>query len=347
MKYRVLGKTGLSVSAFGVGAWQLGGPLLLDVKVDGHPDVGRDAAVGIMRAVFDLGVNLVDTAEQYGDGESERRVGEAVKGRRDKVFISTKFGARRGSQGERVNDASPGTIRTSLEGSLRRLGTDHVDIYLYHVPPKQVQHAEAFRILEDLKKEGKIRFHGISINSVPVLKQFIALGNLDVLQYNHNLLHPQEDVLEILRAENWGGLVRGAFAGGRLSGKYLDGKLDFHPDDVRRTAFEAARIKSEDFTRVRPLLELVPEGWTLPLFALRYVLDFPETHTILLGGKKISDYTDAFKALELPSISPELKKSTAEFSERLLQPGCMGEQRAKRATSPGCMGEQRATNHAG
>lgn len=318
MKYRVLGKTGLKVSAFGVGAWQLGGPLVLDGKVDGHPDVGPGNAVAIMRAAFDLGVNLVDTAEQYGDGESERRVGEAVKGRRDKIVISTKFGARRGTQGERVNDASPGTIRTSLEGSLRRLGTDHVDIYLYHVPPKQIHHSEAFRILEDLKKEGKIRFHGISINSVPVLKQFIELGNLDVLQFNHNLLHPQEDVLELLRRENWGGLVRGAFAGGRLSGKYLGGNIDFHPDDVRRTALEAARLKVEDFTLVKPLLELLPEGWTLAEFALRYLLDFPETHSILLGGKKISDYTDAFKVLDLPSLSPERRHAASELSGRLL-----------------------------
>src|ERR1700722_7813944 len=93
MKYRNLGKTGLAVSEIGVGAWQLGGPLLLDGKMDGHPDVGEDFAIDLIhRAQDELGINFIDTAEQYGAGESKRRVGKALRGRRDKWVVSTKFG---------------------------------------------------------------------------------------------------------------------------------------------------------------------------------------------------------------------------------------------------------------
>ena len=105
MKLRPLGRTGLLVSEIGIGGWQLAGPLLLDGKSDGHPDLGRPFVIDLIRRCGDLGVNLIDTAEQYGAGESESRVGEAVRGRRDRWIISTKFGAIVGPQGERINDA--------------------------------------------------------------------------------------------------------------------------------------------------------------------------------------------------------------------------------------------------
>src|SRR5947207_7742531 len=135
MKYRALGRTGLEVSEIGVGAWQLGGPLVLNGKADGHPDLGRENAIGLIRQCGEMGINFIDTAEQYGAGESERRVGEALRGQRDRWVISTKFGALVGPRGERVEDASAKRVPLSLEGSLRRLGTDRIDVYLHHVTP--------------------------------------------------------------------------------------------------------------------------------------------------------------------------------------------------------------------
>src|SRR5229473_1328492 len=116
MKYRILGKTGLKVSEIGVGAWQLGGPLTLDGKADGHPDLGREFSIDLIRKCGDLGINFIDTAAQYGNGESERRVGEALKGRRDQWGLSTKFGNQVGPRVERVKDASAGRLPISLEG---------------------------------------------------------------------------------------------------------------------------------------------------------------------------------------------------------------------------------------
>ena len=125
MRYRILGKTGIRVSEIGVGAWQLGGPLILDGKMDGHPDVGKQNATDLIRQCSsELGINFIDTAEQYGAGESERRVGEALAGQRDRWIISTKFGMQVGDvqiqpdgtpSGKRVNDVSASRVPLSLK----------------------------------------------------------------------------------------------------------------------------------------------------------------------------------------------------------------------------------------
>lgn len=93
MRKRALGRTGMEVTEIGIGAWQIGGPLLLDGRADGHPDIGADAAICLIRELGERGVNFIDTAEQYGAGESERRVGRAIQGARDRWIVSTKWGA--------------------------------------------------------------------------------------------------------------------------------------------------------------------------------------------------------------------------------------------------------------
>ncbi|UCC25337.1 MAG: aldo/keto reductase, partial [Gemmatimonadales bacterium] len=110
MQPRVLGRTGISVSPITIGAWQLGGPLTLDGKPDGHPDPGGANVIRLIHELGDLGVNAIDTAEQYSAGESERRVGKALKGRRDRWVVSTKFGYRVGPDHTREDDSSPETI---------------------------------------------------------------------------------------------------------------------------------------------------------------------------------------------------------------------------------------------
>ena len=130
MKLNELGKTGIKVSPITIGAWQLGGPLFFDGKPDGHPDPGKENVIRMIHELGDLGINAIDTAEQYSAGESERRVGEALKGRRDQWVVSTKFGYRIGPNNTRDDGSQPETIMPSLEGSLNRLGTDVIDVYL-------------------------------------------------------------------------------------------------------------------------------------------------------------------------------------------------------------------------
>ena len=137
----------------------MSGPLSLDGRPDGFSDPGEKYVINLISACRDLGINVNDTAEIYGDGEGEKRVGKAIKGERDKWIVSTKFGLRRGSKGERIRDVHSDSINKSLEKSLKRLKTDYIDFYFYHTRPGEREIDEGREVLERLKKNGKIKFH--------------------------------------------------------------------------------------------------------------------------------------------------------------------------------------------
>ena len=311
METRVLGATGIRVSPIGVGAWQLGGPLRLDGKVDGHPDLGQAAAVDLIRRCGDLGITLIDTAEQYGAGESERRVGLALEGRRDDWVISTKFGARVGPEGQRVNDPSAAGVPGALEASLRRLRTDRIDIYLCHVAPDPRELDGVARALEAAKRAGKIRAAGISTANPEHCRWFAAHGILDVVQYPRSLLSLADDPLWPAVA-GVGGIVRGAFAGGRLSGKYFAAPPRFSPDDIRAGRF-AGDAGAEAFRRCAVFAELVTPERTMPQVALRWLLDLPGTHSVILGAKSLEEYRDAIGACAIPALSAVERTRIAEL----------------------------------
>ena len=308
MKYRILGKSGLRVSEIGVGAWQLGGPLVLDGKTDGHPDVGVDFSTDLIRRCGDeLGINFLDTAEQYGAGESERRVGLALAGQRDKWIVSTKFGMQVGDvqrlpdgtpSGKRVNDVSAKQVPISLENSLRRLRTDHVDVYLYHSPPDRAEAETVARFLESAKRKGQIRAVGISTMKFELAEYLQSIGCLDVIQFPENMIEPQPRFRALMSQHNIGGILRGAFAGGRLSGKYFHQPPQFSPQDIRGT-----RLRPEDFAKFAGLESLVNENRSMPQAALRWLLDQPTTSTIILGSKTFEEYRDATAATDLPALT--------------------------------------------
>jgi aryl-alcohol dehydrogenase-like predicted oxidoreductase len=316
MKMRRLGRTGIEVSEIGVGAWQLGGPLILDGKQDGHPDVGKEAAVALIRHCGELGINFIDTAEQYGAGESERRVGEALAGQRDRWVVSTKFGALVGPAGERINDVSASRVPLSLEASLRRLRTDWIDVYLYHVRPDPNEAEAVARYLERAKKEGKVRAVGISTDDLETCRFLHGLGVLDVVQFPQNLLEPRLALTEFLAEVDAGGIVRGAFAQGRLSGRYFREPPRLAADDIRVNWFAAEKIGAE-FSRYAVFLELVKASRSMPQLALRYLLDRPTTHTIILGAKSLDEYQHALAATELPALSAEETARIGELSTAL------------------------------
>jgi aryl-alcohol dehydrogenase-like predicted oxidoreductase len=316
MKRRPLGKTNLLVSEIGVGAWQLGGPLLLDGKVDGHPELGREYCVRLIREAGDLGINFVDTAEQYGNGESERRVGEALEGHRDQWILGTKFGYQVGPHGERLQDASPARVPISLEGSLRRLRTDYIDIYVYHIAPKPGEAGQVASYLQKLKHEGKVRAVGISTNDLQQVEYLHSLGCLDVVQYAKNIMEPHRDLSEWVASHQAGGVVRGAFYGGRLSGRYFHQAPDFSPDDIRKRILK--ENASADFAKYAVFEELLtPERGMIQL-ALRYLLDDPGTTTIIPGGKSIADYQAAIRATELPPLTASEQSRISRLRDKLL-----------------------------
>lgn len=307
MKYRPLGRTGITTSEIGVGTWQLAGPLTLDGRAAGHPDLGADYVTNLIRKVGDFGVNFIDAAEQYGDGEAERRVAQAIAGRREHWIVCTKFGTFRGSNGECVEDGSEARLAISLEGSLRRLNTDFIDVYLYHVAPDRSTMDAAAEFLLAAKRKGQVRAVGISTNDLSSIQTLHRYGLCDVVQFAQNMIEPAADIEAFLGEHQIGGIVRGALAAGRLSGRYFRSAPDFRSDDVRSVWFtpdNAAKI----FARFRAFEALAGTDGSMPQLAVRYLLDRPTTSSVVLGAKRVEDYEDVSRAVERSPLSPDQLK---------------------------------------
>jgi aryl-alcohol dehydrogenase-like predicted oxidoreductase len=307
MKRNILGQTGLSVSPICIGAWQLGGPLSFNGQPDGHPDPGKENVLNMIQALGDMGVNFIDTAEQYGGGESERRVGEAIRGTRDQWIVSTKFGYRVGTGGQRDDSSSPDRIKSSIEGSLGRLGTDYIDIYLYHCPPVISELEAGKAVLDELVREGKCRYYGISTNNIKIIRAMAELNMLDVLQYASSMLNDSSEILGLIGRHNIGTQVRGVMAQGRLSGKYFDNQPVWDANDNRSN-----NARDTDYRRYAVLAEVIPHGYTAAQVAIRYILDDPRNHSICLGAKNLADYKVALAAIDLPSIDAEQRSKLQE-----------------------------------
>ena len=310
MEYRTLGRTGLQVSVIGIGSWQLSGPLTLDSKADGFPDPGRDKVINLIQACGDLGINFIDAAELYGEGEGERRIGEAILGKRDRWILSTKFGLRRGKNGERIVNAKPDTIRQSIENSLQQLRTDYIDIYLYHSPPDRHLIDEGQEVLNTLRQEGKLRFYGISTDDCQVLSQMLDRKAVDVAMFDQSLLSHPTPMLKLVKEHQLGLIVRGALAAGLLSGKYFRQAPRLSEQDIRKEV-------PYPWQKYAFYERFLPEGVSMTAFALRYLLDFDTTHTIVLGGKSIENYREALNILTLPELDLKTHRSLKRARETM------------------------------
>ncbi|MEA5449350.1 aldo/keto reductase [Leptolyngbya sp. CCNP1308] len=301
----------MKVSVFGIGTYQLSGPVSLDGKADGFPDVGYDAAINLIHACEDMGINVIDSAEIYGAGEGERRVGKAIQGRRDRWLLSTKFGWRRGQRGERITDAHSNTIRNSLEGSLRRLKTDYVDIYQYHTPPSLDDIDQGIDVLEMLKQEGKIRHYGISTDDSFILLNLLSRSNLEVVQFERSLLKEPRKILLLAQKFDLGTMIRGALKSGILSGKYFYEEPVLDKDDIRKDWFS-----NLDFSQFYAYESLVPETFSMVNLSLRYLLDSETTNLIVLGGKSTANYREAVRTLQMPILKTETQNKIANIRRR-------------------------------
>jgi aryl-alcohol dehydrogenase-like predicted oxidoreductase len=217
------------------------------------------------------------------------------------MVISSKFGYRVGEGNVRIDDSSPPTIMPSLEGSLKRLKTDRIDLYLYHCAPAVDDLDEGRTILEEAKRQGKIRSYGISTNNVQLLEKMIEHNTVDVVQFATNLLDEHSKVWKLAQEHQLGTQLRGVMAQGRLSGKYFSLTPQFRPDDNR-----SDWCKDEDYSRFAVLAECLPEGMTMAQAAIRWVLDHPGAHTICMGAKNIADYRAAIAAAGMPPLNAEV-----------------------------------------
>jgi myo-inositol catabolism protein IolS len=278
MQYRILGKTGWKVSAVSMGCWGIGGQ---------WGDVGEKQALETIHAALDVGVNLFDTADAYGMGQSEIYTGKALKEKRSSVYIATKVG----NWGRRFDDPpalrSMYSIINSCHASLYRLDTDYIDLYQCHV--QTPEHPEAFvEAFELLKKQGKIRHYAISTNSVEGLESVNTENGIVSCQINYSLLSrsAEKDILPYCREHNIGVLLRGPIAQGLLVDKFT---TDTRFDDTVRQKWNPGGAQRDDFLKkldtVADLRALVPEGSTMLEFALQFVLANPAVTCPIPGMK--------------------------------------------------------------
>jgi len=261
---RALGRSGIEVSEIGFGCWAIGGPLTLDGKPDGWGAVDDGESVAAIRRALELGVTFFDTADVYGAGHSEQVLGRALAGRRDEVVIATKFGYTfdAGQRAITGQDVSPDYIGRACRASLRRLGTDRIDLYQLHVgdlPAAQAQ--EVAGTLEDLVGGGLIRAYGWSTDDPHRATAFTSGAHCAAIQYEMNVLADAPAMLAACDRLDLASINRGPLAMGLLTGKYGPG-TQLPPDDVR-----AAQPWVTYFTDGRPA-----PSWLARLDAVREVL---------------------------------------------------------------------------
>jgi aryl-alcohol dehydrogenase-like predicted oxidoreductase len=317
MQYRTLGRTGLSVSEVGLGTLSIGGPFKL-----GHLDFGRGEVDDknsrkMIQVALDAGVNFIDTADIYGYGRAEETVGEAVKGRREKVVISTKVG-NRGDDKKWYKDFSAAWVREACLNSLKRLQTDYIDLYLLHSPDTDFMFTdEIFSVFNDLKKEGKIRFYGCSVVTPQQGMDFIRAGFGDVVETVYNVCEREaaEELLPAAEHADAGVIVKAPLASGLLTGKYSKNTI-FDSRDFRKILYSRARLNravdAADYIKALAAdLKL-----TLPQFALKYSLTRKEISTLIPGAKTAGQILENVRASGLP----ELPVSVLDKIERELAP---------------------------
>ena len=299
MEYRMLGKTGLKVSRVGVGCWQMGG-LVGDSGWTGTTD---EESIATIHQAEDLGVNLLDTAEGYGEGHSEEVIGQALKDRRDRFIIATKVRPI-------TDDPDEGKARQRLleacDGSLQRLQTDYIDVYQLHAIPHEETMPTVMDTLAGLKREGKIRWFGISTNDAEAIRKLLALGDLATIQVGYNLLSRDgEEALRLAASENLGALIRIPLASGALSGRYFDTRPQLDDKDRRLERFTSDRAIAT-FQRLTELLFLTADNRrTMVQAALRFILDTEGVTSVIPGAKSRPQLEENAGAAEVPPLTPE------------------------------------------
>lgn len=307
MKMRKLGRNGPEVSAVGLGCMGMS-------AFYGGADEAQSIAV-IHRAL-DLGVTLFDTAEMYGPHTNEVLLGKALQGRRDEAFIATKFGINRQPDGSAITDGSPANVRRAIEGSLSRLGVDHIDLYYQHRIDPNTPIEETVGAMAELVKEGKVRFLGLSEAAPATLRRAHAEHPITALQTEYSLWSrdPEDELLGVVRELGIGFVPYSPLGRGFLSGeiKSID---DLAPDDFRRTN---PRFAGANFQKNLDLVDAVgaiaaDKGVTAAQLALAWVLAQGEDLVPIPGTRRIATLEQNAAAADIVLTPDDLARIEAVF----------------------------------
>lgn len=239
METRILGRSGIRVSAMGLGCWAIGGQFYLDNKNDGWGNVDDEESIRAIQCALDMGISFIDTADAYGVGHSEEVIGRAIARRRDQVVLATKFGFF-GNEATRTlhgTNLAPDYIERACDASLRRLNTDYIDLYQLHVWEVKITELEKVcNTLDRLVGKGKIRAFGWSTDMLGGAKLIAQRKNCAAIQQKLNILEGSEELLRFCEQENLASINRSPLAMGLLTGKF-NASTKLPKEDVRGAGF--------------------------------------------------------------------------------------------------------------
>ena len=324
MEHRPFGQTGLEVSAIGFGCWEIGGGY-------GTIEVGEfDRAVG---RALDLGINCLDTAEGYGLGASERAVGEALGSRRDEAIVVSKFGMNYRDK-PNLRDSSRQRVFATIDKTLKNLGTDYVDVYLAHWPDRLTPFEETMSALDDIVREGKVRFVGLSNFKRAEIEACMQVRRVDVVQYGWHMFdrRMQREVFPYCQEHGIGVMAYGSLAFGLLTGTFTE-DMTFAADDWRSRAggsmagmrlFDAL-FGADAFPRNLQVVEELKalagkHGHSLPQLALRWALSHPAVSTSLVGCRNVAEVEDNAGAVGWSISDDDLAEIDSIFARHGVDP---------------------------
>lgn len=316
MRYQRLGRTGLKVSEVSLGTMAFG------------RWIGEKESEEVLDAALDAGINLIDTADVYGrgmdqsnpllTGESEKILGRLLQGKRDQIVLATKVNGRVGNG---VNDAglSRFHIIRAVENSLRRLRTDHIDLYQVHRFDPNTPLEETLRALDDLVHQGKVRYIGASnfaawqLAKAHGISDRLQLHRFESIQPEYSILtrHIEQELLPFAESESVGVIVYSPLGRGLLTGKYRQGEAP--PQGSRGAAGEQRLLalleQERHFQIVEGLKPLAKQrGWTLPQLALAWVLSNPAVTSAILGASRPEQVTESLRYIDERLVAEELQE---------------------------------------
>lgn len=298
---RQIGRSGIQVSAIGMGCWAIGGPFSGYGTQIGWGEVDDEESKAALQAAYDAGITFFDTSDAYGTGHSERIIGEAFSGMRDKVVIATKFGnvideAKRELVGQGSDEAY---IRSACEASLQRLQTDYIDLYQFHLGDYSAELAPAVcDVLDALVDEGKIRTYAWSTDNPANAAVFAERANCSAVQHRLNIFEDAPEIVTLCEAANLASINRSPLAMGLLSGKYTT-QSQFAKDDIRANSldwmayFKDGRPNPEMMQRISAIRDiLMSDGRSLVQGALAWLLARSDMTVPIPGIRTVAQATE-------------------------------------------------------
>jgi len=311
----------MRISEIGFGAWAIGGSW--------GPVRDEESYAALNRAV-DLGVNFIDTADVYGDGRSEQLVGKLLKERKEEIFVATKAGRR--LTPHTADGYNRKNFESFVDRSLKNLGVSTIDLLQLHCPPTEVYYRpEVFRALDEMKREGKIRYYGVSVEKVAEALKATEYPDLQSVQIIFNMfrLKPVTEFFPTAKKRKVGVIARVPLASGLLTGK-ITAQTKFPEDDHRNfNRYGQAFDVGETFSGVSleiglkaadELKTIVPQGATLAQMALRWILMFDSVTCAIPGAKRPEQVDENLRAAMLPPLNSGTMVHVQAIYDRLIRP---------------------------